>query len=81
MKQGDNPEFPNMGRSAGLCVGSNINAFEYGLLIKQLDQTFSTDDSITNFKVTNFMYDGTDLLIEYKVDSFYNFSHTKIIQS
>ena len=81
LSKGDIPEFQNLGRSRKLAVGSNINVFEFGLLIRQMEDSFATDDSLVNFNVNEFYYSEGDLFIEYQVDSFYNLTYKNTIKA
>lgn len=51
LRTNDNPEFPNDGIK-GL-IGATASAFAYPILFRQLMKTFSTDDTIVAFKVTD----------------------------
>lgn len=69
LKQGDNPDFPQLGRNEGLFVGGNISSFAYPVLIRQLLATFATDDSLKNLKITNISRKADALYIEFEVET------------
>lgn len=77
LKKGDIPEFPNFGVDSELTVGTNINIFNYFLLIKQLEEVFSTDDSLVDFAVMNYSYLDGDLYLNYNIGTFYNLTYNK----
>lgn len=74
LEKGDIPEFRNLGRSTGF-IGSNLNAFDYKTLIRDLNAVFNTDDTIANFNVNDFKVSQADLFVEYSVNSFYNINY------
>lgn len=61
------PEFITLGR--GKFVGDNANSFGYSTLVRQLSETYSSDDSISSFSVKDMYLDGTDLIMEIIVES------------
>jgi hypothetical protein len=82
VKKGDNPEFGSLGVDPRLAVGASFGSLKFSSIIRQLQDTFATDDSIRNFSVTNVSYQNGALAITYQVDSFYNltYNNTNIIQ-
>lgn len=70
LKKGDIPESPNLGINGA--IGSNAMSFYYASLVKQLTDVFATDDSLRNFGVTKIFYEGADLYVSAKCDTFYN---------
>lgn len=73
LKKGDIPEFKNMGVDPRLGVGSNINVFEYGKILAQLQETIATDDTIREFNVDSLLYDNNgSVYVKYTANSFYN---------
>lgn len=54
--KGDVPEFKDFGR-AGF-VGGNMKSFAISSLIRQLTTVFSTDDTMTNFKIKRFTFES-----------------------
>lgn len=78
ISKGDIPEFPLLGRDASISIGSNISAFDYQQLIRQMQDVFNTDDTIAGFNIVDFKYDSTDMYIEYQVNSFYNINYSAL---
>lgn len=76
LKKEDIPQYPDMGLTPTLFAGSNINVFEYGLMVRQLTETVGTDDTIRNFALLDIKYHNTSMFIKYVVDSFYNLNKT-----
>lgn len=72
IKRGDVPEFPFFGIDADLGVGSNVGQLVYSSVIRQLTTVFASDDTITDFSVTDAFYENTNLFIEYSVNTFRN---------
>jgi len=73
LKKGDIPEFKEMGVDPRLGVGSNINVFEYGKIMSQLQDTISSDDTIREFNVVSLLYDNNgSVFVKYSANSFYN---------
>lgn len=73
--RGDIPEFPNMGVDSSVTVGGSVGAILFSSIIRQLEDTFDTDDSVRNFQVTSISYQNGDLVIEYSVDTLYNLTY------
>lgn len=66
--KGDVPEFLEMGRSGG--VGANLRNFAINTVIRELVQTFSSDDTLTNFNVNKLRYDDAgNYFVEFSVSS------------
>lgn len=78
LKKGDIPEFPSMGITPQ--VGTNLAAFTYRSTIREMEETFRTDDTMVAFSVTEFSYKQGSLFIAYQVNSFYNFSKSDNVQ-
>lgn len=68
LKKEDNPEFPQQGYNEKLVVGSNVNFLNFPALIRQLTETFRTDDTITSITVLDFKRDQDAVFIEYQVE-------------
>lgn len=75
LKKGDMPEFPGIGVDQTVSVGSNFGRLRYTAIVRQLQDTFATDDSLRNFKVINISYDNADLTITYNVDTFFDLTY------
>lgn len=75
VKKGDNPEFNSLGVDPKLAVGASYGSLKFSSIIRQLQQVFTTDDSLRNFSVTNVSYNNGVLTISYRVDTFYNLTY------
>lgn len=67
MKKGDHPEFFELGVSD--FVGDNLNAFAYGTMVRQLGETFSSDDTLVDLIVKVIKPTGTDIYVEFSVST------------
>lgn len=72
LKRNDIPEYPMLGVDPNLGVGSNVGMLIYSSIARQLEDTFSSDDTLTNFNVIDISYENTDLTVEYSIDTFFN---------
>lgn len=61
------PEFIDLGRDS--VVGSNVKSFALNSIIRQMVETFSTDDSMVNFKVETAFVDGDNVFLEFTVQN------------
>ena len=52
LRNGDNPEFEDLGISASALAGSSLAAFQYPSLVRQLQTVFEGDDTLASFKIT-----------------------------
>ncbi len=68
LKKEDNPEFPNQGYNSKLVVGSNVNFLNFPTLLRQLIETFKTDDTISSMRVLDFKRDEDAVYIQYEVE-------------
>lgn len=69
LKKNNNPDFPNEGLQSSVVVGGNRALLNFPVIIRQLKQTFSTDDTLKNFMVKNIAYEQDNLLISYEVET------------
>jgi hypothetical protein len=51
LSKGDNPEYVSNGITNNLAIGQNINSVAYPLLVRHINEVFSSDDSISSFKI------------------------------
>lgn len=68
LKKEDNPEFPDLGYNSKLVVGSNVNFLNFPTLLRQLTETFKTDDTISSFRVLDFSREQDGVEIKYEVE-------------
>lgn len=69
LMKGDNPEFTSQGFSKDLIVGQNINSISYPILIRQISELFSTDDTIDTFTVTDISKLKDSISMEVEIQS------------
>lgn len=75
LRKGDNPEFRSIGVDPRLAVGASFGSLKFSSIIRQLSETFATDDSLRNFSVTNVSYQNGALIINYQVDTLYDLTY------
>lgn len=73
LQKGDVPEFLSMGVSPDLVIGSNIGVLSVPFLVREMVQTFQTDDTLLNFRINNVEVQGSSLFVEFEVETFYNY--------
>lgn len=67
--QGDNPDFPGRGMQREIVIGTNLAFLNYPTILRQLNDTFSDDDTLINFNITNFQQQGTAIFVEFQVQT------------
>lgn len=65
MYRGDNPEFESMGRTP--IVGNNKNSILYTTTIRELSETFSSDDTFSSFSINNVENSESDVKIKFEI--------------
>lgn len=70
LKQGEIPEFPFMG--IDLVIGNNIGALSYNTIIRQLSDTFASDDLYSSLSVDKILFNQGDIKVEFSVQVKYN---------
>jgi len=80
LAKGDIPEFPKLGISKNLQVGSNLGVISIPFLTRELREAFSSDDTLVNFKILDVKIDGTALFVDYEVQTFKDFSVNQTLQ-
>ena len=76
LRQGDIPEYRSMGIGEQLVVGGNIGTLNVPFIVRQLSNTFATDDTLVQLSVKKVDRVGANLYIEYDVDTFFNLVET-----
>ena len=71
LKQRDNPEFPEEGVMKDI-VGSNIASVSFPVLMRQLQSTFSTDDTIKSFNILDIKRDQDNVSITMNIEPIVN---------
>ena len=69
LKKGDNPEFYSMGMQPGVIAGSNINSIVFPVILRQMSESFGSDDTIRSSEVTDIRRDQDALFIDFEVES------------
>lgn len=69
LKKNDNPDNPNNGLQSNLVVGSNRALFNFPIIVRQMSQTFSNDDTLKNFKINSIDRKEDNLLIDFVVQT------------
>lgn len=75
LEKGDAPEFNAIGVDQTLAVGASFGSLKFSSIIRQLQQVFTTDDSLRGFGVTNISYNNGVLEITYQVNTLYNLTY------
>lgn len=68
LKKNSNPDFPNDGLQTEVTVGANRALLNFPIIIRQMTQTFASDDTLKNFTVKAMSYEEDNLLITYEVE-------------
>ena len=68
LKKEDNPEFPNQGYNQKLVVGNTVNFLNFPTLLRQLIETFKTDDTISSMRVLDFKRKEDAVFVQYEVE-------------
>ena len=69
LKQNGNPEYPNDGIQSDIIVGGNRALLNFAIIIRQLQNSFATDDTIQSFQVQNIQFEQDNLVISYQIES------------
>lgn len=69
LKRNSNPDRPFQGLQTNLIVGGNRALFNFPIIIRQLSEVFSTDDTLQNFTVQNIEFDQDNLSASYQVET------------
>jgi hypothetical protein len=69
IKKGDIPEFPFLGLDESLVVGGNLASFRLPSIIRQLNEVFATDDSLTDFRINKLTNDQDSMNLTYQVNT------------
>lgn len=69
LKKNSNPDHPNDGLQSSVVIGGNRALLNFPVIIRQMTQTFATDDSLKNFMVKNLAFEQDNLLISYEVET------------
>lgn len=67
LRKNDNPDSPTLGLQSSVAIGSSRAALNFPIIIRQLTETFNSDDTLKNFKVNSIKQEQDNLLIEFEV--------------
>ena len=78
LKKSDNPLYSELGLDTGLCFG-NLIGFNLPFIISDLNNTFATDDTISDFSIDDIQINGNALNLSVSAKSFYNKTFNTIV--
>lgn len=67
LRKNDNPEFPEDGIVTSFVVGTNYGSLAFPSIVRQLFNTFATDDTISSFSLTNVKQEKDSLTLEAQI--------------
>lgn len=67
LKKGNNPERPNDGIDPAITSGTNIGSFQFPIILRQLSDTFDTDDTFTSIEPTNTYIEEDNAFIDFEI--------------
>lgn len=67
LKKNDNPAFSNLGLQTSVAIGGSRSALNFPIIVRQLTEAFSTDDTLKNFKVNQIKIDQDNLSCDFDV--------------
>lgn len=69
LKKRDNLDFLNHGLQSNLIVGQNKSLFNFPIVERQMQDTFANDDTLKNFRLTQFRFEQDSIYIEFEVEN------------
>lgn len=72
LKKGDIPEFTGLGISEDLNIGNTMGMINVPFISRELQNAFSTDDTLVNMQIDDVKTEGTVMYISLNVETFYN---------
>lgn len=69
MRKGDAPEFRDIGLQQAVAVGSTRGAIQFPAIFRQLADTFSTDDSLKDFRLIDLRFDKDGLRLDFEINT------------
>lgn len=67
LRKGDNLDFPNIGIQENMFIGSNRIYFNTPILIRQLTENFTTDDTLIDFQVKEIRLEQDNFFVNFQV--------------
>lgn len=78
LEKGQNPEFPEDGKKK--IAGENLSSIAYPVIVRDLINIFSKDDSFSELTLTNVRYDQGSLFLDVNIGTVYGDNFNKIVQ-
>lgn len=69
LRKNDNPDFPDDGLQGAILIGGNQATFNFPIVIRQLNETFKTDDTMKNLTITGISFDQDNLNVTFNIYS------------
>ena len=66
-KKNQHPDYPSLGLQSTVCIGGNRALMNFPVIIRQLTETFNSDDSLKEFTVESLEVEQDNLLSNFKV--------------
>lgn len=67
LKKNDNPDYPYLGLQSTVVVGGNQALLNFPVVIRQLTETFQSDDTLKEFQINTIKLEQDNLLSEFQV--------------
>lgn len=67
LKKNDNPDYPYLGLQSTVIVGGNQALLNFPVIIRQLTETFQSDDTLKEFQINTIKLEQDNLLSEFQV--------------
>jgi hypothetical protein len=68
LRKEDNPEFPNMGVDKRIAVGGNLASFSYPVVLRQIYETFKTDDTFASIELVQINNVEDSLSFDFRIE-------------
>lgn len=69
LRKNDNPDFPDDGLQGSILIGGTQATFNFPIIMRQLNQTFQTDDTLKNLTITGISHDQDNILVNFTIYS------------
>ncbi len=67
LNKNDNPDYPQLGLQKTIAVGSTRAMMNFPVIVRQMKETFASDDSLKEFNVNLISIDQDNLSLDYQV--------------
>lgn len=78
--KGDIPEYPELGLNKAVQIGSNLGLVSTPFIVRDLKETFASDDTMVNFTIDDVSIEASAIFLEFQVESFYNLTYKDSLQ-